>query len=189
MRGSAARDPSPGTTRPGPRPASPPARTRSGPPGPTRSLANPAWSSARAAIARSDGTPRETARRERDADASDREEREQDDGHRGFEGREDRARERHREDRRRGRHEATNEEGIERVDVGDASRQQVAAPERAESARCERFDRSVEPDADLGQDPESGEVDDVPLRVAERQRARSRTLARPSPPPRAPRTP
>src|SRR6185436_13929152 len=42
------------------------------------------------------------------------------------------------------------------------------APEPAEPARGEWFDRSVEPDADLGQDPEGGEMRDVPLRVAKR---------------------
>ena len=108
-------------------------------------------------------TPRETARREGHGDAADREEREQDEGQRGFEGREDRARERHREDRRRGRHEAAHEERVERVDVGNRPREQIAAPERTEPAGRKQLERAEELDADLGQDPEGGDVRDVPL--------------------------
>ena len=48
-----------------------------------------------------------------------------------------------------------------------ASRSPLA--ERAEPTRRERLDRSEEPDPDLRQDPEGGEMRDVPLRVAQRR--------------------
>jgi hypothetical protein len=98
---------------------------------------------------------------------TDREERKQDEPKDGFEHRDDRTRERHREDRGRGRHEAAHEERVERVDVGHGPREEVAAPERPEPPGRQRLDRAEEPDPDLGEHPEGGEVNDVPLRIAE----------------------
>ena len=87
------------------------------------------------------------------------------------------------------RHETADEERVERVDVGDRPREQVAAAEPAEPAGRERFDRAEQPHADLGQDPEGREVHDVPLRVAQ-PHARDRERAdRRHGHARAPRTP
>ena len=105
--------------------------------------------------------------RQGDGEPTQREEYERDETQDGGDRAEDHAREGDRQDRRSGRHDPAHEERVERVDIGHRSGQQVATPERAKPTRRERLDRPEEPDADLRQDPEGGEMRNVPLGVAE----------------------
>ena len=114
-----------------------------------------------------------TAGGERQDDARDDQEPDQDEA----EGRVERPEQQPGEDRDEDGHDRRRDdpdvEVLERLDVGDDARQQVAAATAGQPGRRERLDRGEEPDPQVGEDGERRAVGDVALEVAERRRARS----------------
>ena len=107
------------------------------------------------------------SRGERQDDAGDREEHEEREAEHGVERPEEERR--HERDQRGDdrRHEHAHVQVLERVDVGDDAREQVAAVECRQASGRERLDRAVEPRPQPGEDPERRPVGGVPLEVAQ----------------------
>ena len=112
---------------------------------------------------------RQATRDERQDDAGTGQERDEDDAEDRIAKRTEQqpAEDRH-EDGHDRRQDHPDVEVLERADVGDDPREEVAAAPVGQAGRGERLDGGEEPDPEVGQDLERRAVGDVALEVAER---------------------